>query len=188
MTTSFESNDNQRTSNTQFPDGADDDQERDLWRGGFSAKSMMGAWIGAALITGAIVFGVLNIAPLRETKTVWATMIALIGLVWILLVGLAIWRKLGQHYEITTQRLKHRSGVFMRQMDRIELIDIDDVSYRQGPLQALLNVGTIELLSSDTSHPKLKLPGIANVSSVANMIDDARRTERRKRGLHVESI
>ena len=165
-----------------------DDQERQLWRGGFSGKSMIGGWIGAAMITGLILFGVFRIEPLRQSKTVLATMIAIIGLVWIAMIGLVAYKKLGQFYEITSQRLLHRSGVLVRRMDRIELIDIDDVTYRQGPLQALMNVGTIELLSSDSSHPKLKLSGIANVNSVANLIDNARREERRKRGIHVESI
>ncbi|MFK7766490.1 MAG: PH domain-containing protein [Mariniblastus sp.] len=166
----------------------EDDPEQELWRGGFSARSMVGAWIGASLISGLVIYAVTNIAPLRESSPVWLTGIGLVSTVWLSLLAVVAYRKLGQHYEISSQRLKHRSGVLIRQMDRIELIDIDDVSYRQGPLQAILNVGTIELLSSDTSHPKLNLRGIANVSSVANLIDDARRAERKKRGLYVESI
>ena len=82
----------------------------------------------------------------------------------------------------------HRDGILVRQMDRIEMIDIDDVSYRQGPIQILLNVGSIRIVSSDTSHPQLDMPGIADVRMVADLIDDARRNERRNRGLHIESI
>ncbi len=166
----------------------ENDAERIIWRGGYSSKNMLGAFFGAVVVTAAILFAVLKIQPLQENRAVWWTMTALIALIWIGLIGVTGYRKLSRHYEITSQRLKHRKGIFLRQMDRIEMIDIDDVSYRQGPIQALLNVGTIQLLSSDTSHPNLLMPGISNIDQVANLIDDARRSERRKRGIHVESI
>jgi hypothetical protein len=34
----------------------------------------------------------------------------------------------------------------------------------------------------------LSLPGIENVQIVAGLIDDARRNERRRRGLYIESV
>ena len=92
------------------------------------------------------------------------------------------------HYELTSQRLKHREGILVRSMDRIELIDVDDVMYKQGPIQAMLGVGNITVKSSDSSHPELVLYGIENIREVADRIDDARRDERRKRGLHIEAI
>ena len=98
------------------------------------------------------------------------------------------YRKLGMHYEVSSQRLKHREGILFRKLDRIELIDIDDVVYRQGPIQAIMGVGNITIKSSDSSHPVLDMYGIANIREIADLIDDARRTERRKRGLHIESI
>ncbi len=75
-----------------------------------------------------------------------------------------------------------------RVTDRIEVIDIDDVTYEQGIVQRMLGVGTIRMSSSDRSHPELVLSGIDGVERVADMIDDIRRKERRKRGLHIEAI
>jgi hypothetical protein len=72
--------------------------------------------------------------------------------------------------------------------DRIEVIDIDDVTYEQGLVQRMLGVGTIRIASSDRTHPELVLSGIDGVQQVADTIDDIRRKERRKRGLHIESI
>lgn len=166
----------------------DSDVERLIWQGGYSFKSMLGAFLGAALVTALMLIAVNKIQALHDNRTVWTTMAALISMIWTGLFLVAVYRKLARRYEITTQRLIHRSGIFLRQVDRIEMIDIDDVTYRQGPIQALMNVGTIQLLSSDTSHPKLMMPGISRVDKVANMIDDARRMERRKRGIHIESI
>lgn len=165
-----------------------DDEERTLWTGRFAARSMLGFVFGAAFVTVLIVLAVVTIPTLRESGQVWTTMIGLLILIWICLVCAIAYQKLNRHFEVTTQRLMHRRGILMRHVDRIELIDVDDVTYRQGPIQTLLNVGTITLLSSDTSHPNLAMPGIASVSRVAELIDNARRSERRKRGIHVESI
>jgi hypothetical protein len=49
-------------------------------------------------------------------------------------------------------------------------------------------VGTISIRSSDQTHPQIELLGIEKVREVAAMIDEARRQERRKRGLYVEAV
>jgi hypothetical protein len=73
-------------------------------------------------------------------------------------------------------------------MNRVELIDMDDVTYVQGPIQTLLKVGNITIKSSDVSHPVLVLKGISDVKRIAELIDDARRSERRRRGLFMEAV
>ncbi len=65
---------------------------------------------------------------------------------------------------------------------------MDDVTFVQGIIQRMLSVGTIRVSSSDRTHPELVLLGIDNVEKVADLIDDARRKERRRRGLHIEAI
>ena len=107
---------------------------------------------------------------------------------WTGLVVRLLYLQLSRHYLLSNQRFVHERGLLCREIDRIESIDIDDVSYVQGPLERMLGVGTIRILSSDQSHPTLKLPGIENVQTVAALIDETRRQERRRRGLYVESV
>lgn len=165
-----------------------DDQEQPLWTGTFAARSMIGGWISAALLTGLLSVALFRIEVLANNPPARWTTLTIIGTVWLLLISVTVYRKLGQHFELTNQRLLHRSGILIRRMNRIELIDIDDVSFQQGPLQSLLNVGSIRLESSDKSHPQLVMPGISGVRHVADLIDNARRHERRTRGIHVEAI
>ena len=162
--------------------------ETDLWQGGFSGKAMFGSWVGAGTITLIVLAALLSFEVLRSNSIAWIVAFSIVGLLWLYLFGILLNRKLGMHYQLTTQRLKHREGILFRKLDRIELIDIDDVVYRQGPIQALLGVGNITINSSDASHPVLVLYGIANIREIADLIDDARRQERRKRGLHIEAI
>ena len=98
------------------------------------------------------------------------------------------WRRLGVHYQLTTQRFIHQTGILTRQTDRIEVIDIDDVSFTQGPVERVFGVGTIQLTGSDRTHPTLSMIGIGDVKDIAGLIDDIRRKERRRRSLHIEAI
>lgn len=163
----------------------DDEDEETLWTGSYSHLGMIGTWIGGAVATvAAIVIGLL----ISLSGTTWLWLIGAIGLMWLGLAALYGYRRLSVHYTLTSQRLLTEVGILWRTMDRIELIDVDDVIYRQGPVDRLLGVGTIVVSSSDRTTPELDLPGIENVREVADAIDDARRKERRSRGLHIESV
>jgi membrane protein YdbS with pleckstrin-like domain len=148
---------------------------------------MYGSWALAALATLAVIVVFFFVPPPASWM---ATGIALpiVILFWLLPAIVLLYRRLGVEYTLTTQRFIHKSGVLRRVMNRISVIDIDDVSWEQGLIERMFGVGTIKLLSSDISDPKLILRGIADVSRVANMIDDARREERRKRALYMETV
>ncbi|MEZ6135528.1 MAG: PH domain-containing protein [Pirellulaceae bacterium] len=160
--------------------------ERSLWKGGYSPKAMYGTWVISAVVTIAILVGVGLLA--KEQRTVWMIAGAVILVWWCIAIGSYIYRRLGVHYELTTQRFIHQVGVLVRRTDRIEVIDIDDVSYTQGIVQRMLGVGTIRITGSDRTHPELVMYGIDKVPEIASLIDDVRREERRRRSLHIESI
>jgi len=163
----------------------EEDPEIELWEGTYSGKAMVGQWLLGVLA--AIGVPILLIV-MGASATIWKIAMILVAVGWLALALLMCYRKLSHKYELTTQRFKHRAGIFTRMSDRIELIDIDDVSCKQGIIQAMMGVGTVIIESSDTSHPRLTLYGIDNVKDVTDKIDDSRRTERRKRGIHIESI
>ena len=64
-------------------------------------------------------------------------------------------------------------------------MDIDDVAFKQSLMGRFLNFGTVTLLSNDVSEPSLTLMPIVDVERVANLIDHARREERRKRAIYM---
>ena len=165
--------------------GDDEEEEETLWTGSYSHLDMIGTWLGGAVATvAAIVIGLL----LSLSGTGWLWLIGVIAVMWVGLGLLYAYRRFSVHYTLTSQRLLTEMGILWRTMDRVELIDVDDVIYRQGPVDRLLGVGTIVVTSSDRTTPELDLPGIENVREVADAIDDARRKERRSRGLHIESV
>lgn len=178
------------TTRDRFQQAAADRQrpgepEAPLWSGSFSHLAMIGTWVGGTIVT---IAAVVLAALMSTSGGGWLMVLSGIGLMWLALAAWYGYRRLSVHYKLSTQRLVHEEGLLWRTVDRVELIDIDDVTYRQGPVERLLGVGTIVIASSDTTNPELKLPGIEHVSKVADMIDDARRKERRMRGLHIEAV
>lgn len=163
----------------------DDDQEAVLWEGQFSKLAMIGAWIGAGGFTvAAVVVGAVAGFDGRQ----WGIAVGVVVAVWIALFLRLLYLQYTTHYSLTTQRFVHERGLLWRQVDRIETIDIDDVSVSQGPVERMLGVGTVRVMSSDKTSPQFSLVGIEDARRVATIIDEARRNERRKRGLHIESV
>lgn len=149
---------------------------------------MYGTWLMSVLVTvAAIVLAAMYVRG-ENAGTLWMIIGAGILILWCLTIGVYLYRRLGMHYELTTQRFLHQTGILVRQTDRIEVIDIDDVSFSQGIIQRILGVGKIQISSTDRSHPELVLFGIDKVPEIASLIDDVRREERRRRSLHIEQI
>lgn len=161
----------------------DYEPEENLWSGGYSPKAMIGAWGFMGVLS---VVALIAAVLVEQLPFLW-TFVALIVL-WVIVGLVYMQRRLGVQYRLTTQRFIHQTGIVTRKTDRIEIIDIDDVSYSQGPIQRMFGIGTIVLTGSDRTHPELKMLGIAKVSEVSGLIDDIRRKERRRRALHIETI
>jgi uncharacterized membrane protein YdbT with pleckstrin-like domain len=158
--------------------------EENLWSGGYSPKAMIGTWGLLVLLSIALI--VLSLSAVIPPFTIGIALLIVLA-VWVIAILQYGIRRLGMHYQLTTQRFIHQTGLLTRKTDRIEVIDIDDVSFTQGPVQRIFGVGTIVLTGSDSSHPSLSMLGIADVKTVAGLIDDIRRKERRRRSLHIES-
>jgi uncharacterized membrane protein YdbT with pleckstrin-like domain len=166
------------------PAGASDEPEQQLWHGSYSPKAMYGSWMLAGVATiVAIVVSLLLPNPIT-----WMVAGAIVAALWLCLLGYLLYERLSVEYTLTNHRFIHKTGILRRVTNRVETIDIDDVTFEQGIIERMFGVGTIRLLSSDTSDPKLFLKGIDDVKRVADLIDDARRSERRKRGMYIESV
>jgi membrane protein YdbS with pleckstrin-like domain len=161
------------------------DSEVSLWEGSYSPKAMYGSWLLAGFVT--LVALVLTVV-LFPIAYLWIAAWAIAGILWITFGAYYLIERYSISYTLTSHRFVHQTGILRRVINRIETIDIDDVMIEQGFIERMFGVGTIRLLSSDTSHPQLHLRGIDDVRNVANLIDNARRDERRKRGMYIESV
>lgn len=162
-----------------------DESEKVLWQGHYSSKAMIGRWVISGLLTiGAVALAIW----LRQYPHVaWAATAAVL-LLWLYQVAVLAFRHMNVRYRLTTIRFVHERGILRRVTDRIETIDMTDITFEQGLIERLVGVGTIRILSSDRSDPDLVMPGIDNVKAVSTLIDEVRCTERRRRGLRIDNI
>lgn len=159
------------------------DVETPLWEGNYSSRAVAGPALVAFLLAVSL-GGVTMVYGVPD----WRISASLSALAWAWVTAIYLIRRLSIRYELTSQRFIHQSGLLSRRTDRIEVIDIDDVSFLQGPVERMLGIGTINVSSTDRTHPQLSMPGIADVKRVAGMIDDVRRRERRRRSVHIQSM
>jgi hypothetical protein len=164
-----------------------DTAEQELWQGGFSPRAMIGTWILCGVISVVALIASFFLMPVL-TPVVWMVTIPALVLLWAYQgVRFAV-RRLGLNYRLTNQRFFHESGIFRRTTNRIEVIDMDDITFVQGFVDRFFGVGTIKVSSTDITHPVLMITGIDDVQKVAGLIDNARRAERLRRGLHIETV
>ena len=156
--------------------------EEDLWLGSYSPKALAGAVAAAAVLTA------LGMILAMFVPAAWAAFVVAAIAIWCGLALVYFYRRLTVRYRLSTYRFFHDSGLLSRTGNRVEVIDIDDVTVQQGPIERLFGVGTISIRSSDTTDPELSLPGIENVKQVADLIDGTRRAERQRRGMFMENV
>ncbi len=164
--------------------GSKDPQEEELWNGAYSPKAMLGQFI---LVDVIFVAALIGVALYWNKPLGWLTFAIGMAILSAALFITVLYRRLTVHYRLTRFRLFHERGILSRVIDRIETIDIDDVTVQQGPIERMLGIGTILIASTDRTEPQLRMQGIDHVTAVADLIDSTRRAERQRRGLHLEA-
>ena len=124
--------------------------------------------------------GVGDVCALSTSRSAWilwlAAAVALAPGAWAL--GAALLRRWTLHYRLTTHRLFTERGLLRRRHDELELIRVDDVSVRQNLLQRWLGVGTVTVVSTDSSNPRLEIEGIEDPLALKEQIRRPVRTLR----------
>jgi len=164
------------------------DPEQDLWQGTFSPKGMIGTACSVALLSVlALVGGVLLYNQTDDGLALGLAVLAVL-LMWAGFGLTLLYRRMTVRYRLTSQRFFHESGLLRRIINRIDVIDMDDITTEQSLLDRLVGVGTIRIASSDRTHPMIALRGIDHVQEVASKFDAARRRERVRRGMFIEAV
>jgi membrane protein YdbS with pleckstrin-like domain len=142
--------------------------ETTLWEDGYSPRAMIGFWI-LLVITLIVVL----VCDLSFQTAAWPWLLPLFLIPAAMLSSRQAYCYYFIRYQLTDQRLITRAGCLVQVTDRVELADVGDVFVKRSPLQSFLNYGTIEIETTDRSHPVLALPGVRNAREVADRIRGA---------------
>jgi uncharacterized membrane protein YdbT with pleckstrin-like domain len=138
-----------------------------------------------------------------EEKTVWTSspsqvlnlpIFILCGLLFFLVIPIfyALWKWLVvkfTQYELTSERLKIRSGVINRNLDELELYRVRDYKLDQPLSLRVFSLGNIILTTSDKTTPVITLRAIRNAEGVREELRthvEACRTAKRVREIDFE--
>jgi len=88
-------------------------------------------------------------------------------------IFIAIWKWLvlrNVEYELTTERLKLREGVFNKSIDELELYRVHDYKLDKPFWQRIFSLGTITLKTADESNPVVVLKGVRESERVFELL------------------
>jgi uncharacterized membrane protein YdbT with pleckstrin-like domain len=168
------------------PQPGDLPPEAELWRGRYSMKAGAHLWLFWAVWMALVAVGYMRFLEAPRDETKWIALgVALLPGPFVLLNLLL--RKLTLRYRLTNHRLFVVRGLLARQHDELELIRVDDVSVRQNLMQRLFGVGTVHVLSTDATNPRLAMEGIADPLALKELLREHVRA-RRARTTFLESL
>jgi membrane protein YdbS with pleckstrin-like domain len=148
-------------------------RDRSLAVGEQSVESLHPHWktlvwpvVSAFVIVAALLVGEVLVPSGREAaiERLAAAVLAIALLMWWLMYPLLKWRT--TRYELTTKRMRLRTGVVARNGSDIPLSRITDVSFRKSPLDRLLGCGTL-VVEAAGEHAEIILPQVPHVERVS---------------------
>jgi uncharacterized membrane protein YdbT with pleckstrin-like domain len=135
--------------------------ERTVWQGTPSQlinASQFLLW-GAVLVA-VLAAGILGMGSMADVPSA-AVLLFIAAL--LLPSAMIVWKWLviaNTHYELTTQRLRTRTGILNKHFDELELYRVRDYKLEQPFIQRLFSLSTVILTTSDKSNPLLVLKAI----------------------------
>ena len=115
---------------------------------------------------------------------IWGVLLLAVGIGLILLLR-AWYLVASTRYRLTTQRLFVQTGLVAKHLEEVELFRVKDVTLRQGFFQRLLGVGSVVVLSTDDTSPRLELAGILHPAEVKETLRNAFRAARQREGMRM---
>ena len=130
---------------------------------------------------GLAIYGVLNSGSSFSSSLVISGIALLVAscmtLTWVVL------RIRTHRYKITRKLIEREQGVLTKRIDALDLSRVKDVELKQSIMERILNIGTIEVFSSDQVSPVLFIEAIPNPRPVYEQLRDAVIAIAQKRGV-----
>ena len=113
---------------------------------------------------------------------VWGVLLAPVG-IGLILLARAWYLVASTRYRLTTQRLFAQTGLIAKNLEEVELFRVKDVTLSQGMLDRMLGTGTVTVLSTDDTAPRLELAGIRDPLAAKEALRTAFRAARQREGM-----
>jgi uncharacterized membrane protein YdbT with pleckstrin-like domain len=161
---------------TPSPNPSAEAAENILWRGSPSQWTNLGSYILCLLLAAAVAALYLVVTPAQP--------LILAGLAIPFLWALCRWIATGtERYELTTERIRVRTGLLSKTTQELELYRIRDYKIVEPFWLRLVGVGHVVLTSSDRSTPQTTLRAVPHVARLKDEIRTHTERMRQRRGV-----
>lgn len=163
---------------TTTPPPHDDSDETLLWRGTSSQWTNFGVYLGSLLLAAGIVGGYFYLPPAYQQPLYFAAL-AVPALI-------ILTRWIGTHfrvYEVTTERIKIRTGLLSRRFTELELYRVRDYSVIEPFWLRLVGCGHVVLVTSDRTTPEILLHAVPHAARLKDQIRLHTERMRQRRGV-----
>jgi uncharacterized membrane protein YdbT with pleckstrin-like domain len=170
--------------------GASRRSETVLWQGNPSLKLLLVQVLRTLIVGAAAVVAAIAIQPLasqffadlsagrsgqgaRDGSPATFILVLLVGgylVIRAVMLTASVLRLRTTQYRLTDQRVMVERGVLSRVLEEVDLRYVDDSGFSQSPLERLQGIGSVWILSSDKSMPRLQLVGIADPRALRELI------------------
>lgn len=116
----------------------------------------------------------------------WTNILPFLSCLLLLPIPWAVYRWIATRcttYSFSNQRLRLKTGILNRKIDDLELYRVKDSTIHQPLLQRLVGLGTIELVTSDATTPRVWLRAIERPIEVHDLLRAQVERLRRERGV-----
>lgn len=116
----------------------------------------------------------------------WTNVLWFVACILIIPIPFAIYRWLAvrcTRFALTNQRFRLESGILNKHFDDLELYRVKDMTLSQPFIQRLVGLGTVTMITSDSTTPTVVLSAIPDSRAVLDRIRSEVERVRRERGV-----
>ncbi|HUS33724.1 MAG TPA: PH domain-containing protein [Verrucomicrobiae bacterium] len=154
-----------------------------LFRGSPSLLVKAGTFVVGTVLAIACIVGAIYFFNKQQTAIAIAAAVGAVVVIVYLSVVAALIRT--QVFEVTTERVKWRRGIFTKRTDELELYRVMDATLVEPFLLRMGNAGNIEIRCSDASTPMLVLPAVKGAAELREKLRSSVESVRARKGVRV---
>jgi membrane protein YdbS with pleckstrin-like domain len=157
--------------------------EETVWRGNVSQWKNFGFFVLQLLLAAAIVILFVMVRRQSSDLSNFALYILILLAVPIFIAGKRYLQTKCKIYELTSERLKMREGVFSKVTDTLELYRVKDIETQQPFVYRLCGIENVQLNTSDTSSPFVLIQAIPHRVGLGDKIRNQVEIIRQQKGV-----
>ncbi|QDU71644.1 PH domain-containing protein [Mucisphaera calidilacus] len=143
--------------------------ESKLWRGGPSQILNFWVYVGNALLGLLMIVAGVGLNVLMP-DSLWGYYLMPLALLPMVHAGWSWLVLSAQTYELSSQRIRFKSGVLARRTDDLELYRVRDLTIEQPLVYRMLGLGNLVMETSDRSHPRMVIPAVPEPQALLDMV------------------